>query len=124
MEKYLLRESFENDNLLPKEILWRKKEAFSDGVSSNNKSWTTIIQEKIQSLPSNILQSIDKTYIHNNPITKEQQYYRYLFDMYYKKCGNIIPYFWMPKYVDATDSSARTLSIYNNNVSQEEEEDI
>lgn len=123
MEKYLIRESFENDNLLPKEILWRKKEAFSDGVSSNNKSWSTIIQEKIQSLPGNKLQSIDKTYLHNNPVTKEQQYYRYLFDMHYKKCGSIIPYFWMPRYVHATDSSARTLSIYNNNVSQEEEED-
>ena len=32
-EKYLLRKAFENDNILPKEVLWRTKEAFSDGVS-------------------------------------------------------------------------------------------
>jgi hypothetical protein len=25
----------------------------------------------------------------------------------------VMPYKWMPKFVDATDSSARTLSIYN-----------
>ena len=31
IEKYLLRKSFEG--LLPKEVLWRRKEAFSDGVS-------------------------------------------------------------------------------------------
>ena len=39
MEKYLLRKAFENDNLLPTEVLWRKKEAFSElptGVSSVN----------------------------------------------------------------------------------------
>ena len=34
-EKYLLRRAFDN-GLLPKEVLWRTKEAFSDGVSSQN----------------------------------------------------------------------------------------
>ena len=34
IEKYLLRLAFENDDLLPKEVLWRKKEAFSDGCST------------------------------------------------------------------------------------------
>ena len=32
-EKYLLRKAFEHENLLPNEVLWRTKEAFSDGVS-------------------------------------------------------------------------------------------
>ena len=32
---------------------------------------------------------------------------------HYKNLGYIIPYFWMPKYVGASDSSARTLDIYN-----------
>ena len=30
--KYLLRKAFESDNLLPPEILWREKAAFSDAV--------------------------------------------------------------------------------------------
>jgi asparagine synthase (glutamine-hydrolysing) len=48
-EKYLLRLSVEKyaPVLLPKEILWRKKEAFSDGVSGLEKSWYEIIQENI-----------------------------------------------------------------------------
>jgi asparagine synthase (glutamine-hydrolysing) len=32
MGKYLLRHAFEKDRLLPEEILWRQKAAFSDAV--------------------------------------------------------------------------------------------
>ena len=44
MEKKLLRESMP-ENILPREVLWRQKEAFSDGVSSQEKSWYEIIQD-------------------------------------------------------------------------------
>lgn len=44
VEKYLLRKSFDTDMLdLPAEILWRTKEAFSDGVGH---SWTSYLQEQ------------------------------------------------------------------------------
>ena len=33
--------------------------------------------------------------------------------MIYPNFGYVIPYFWMPKYVNANDASARTLDIYN-----------
>ena len=46
-------------------------------------------------------------------MTQEQQHYRNIFNREFPYCHKIIPYFWMPKYVDSTDSSARTLSIYN-----------
>lgn len=111
IEKYLIRDSFKDDNLLPTDILYRRKEAFSDGVSCNNKSWSTIIQERLQSLPEIKLEYDDLRL--NDPSTKEQEYYLYLFEKYYKYSSNLIPYYWMPKYVNATDSSARTLSIYN-----------
>uniref|UniRef100_A0A5F8H7Y5 Asparagine synthetase domain-containing protein n=1 Tax=Monodelphis domestica TaxID=13616 RepID=A0A5F8H7Y5_MONDO len=48
VEKHLLREAFEDANLLPKEILWRPKEAFSDGLTSLKKSWFTILQEHVE----------------------------------------------------------------------------
>jgi asparagine synthase (glutamine-hydrolysing) len=35
-----------------------------------------------------------------------------LFEEYYPGYANVVPYFWMPKYVNATDPSARTLGIY------------
>jgi len=47
IEKHLLRQSFEDSNLLPKEILWRPKEAFSDGIASVKKSWFSILQDYI-----------------------------------------------------------------------------
>ena len=41
MEKYLIRNAIKKccPELLPVEILWRKKEAFSDGISSIENSW-------------------------------------------------------------------------------------
>ena len=45
IEKYLLRKAFDNENmLLPKDVLWRRKEAFSDGVSAQKESWFKVIQ--------------------------------------------------------------------------------
>jgi len=112
MEKYLIREAFSYiaPELLPNEILYRKKEAFSDGVSSLQKSWYEIIQER---LSVDELVIPNEIYITNPPVTKEQKYYRHLFETYYPGCQTI-PYFWMPKYVNATDASARTLKIYEN----------
>jgi asparagine synthase (glutamine-hydrolysing) len=54
-----------------------------------------------------------KEYGENPPTTAEQAYYRKVFEDFYPGHGKIVPYFWMPKYVDATDASARTLDIYN-----------
>ena len=114
-EKFLIRNAFSilEPNLLPKEILWRTKEAFSDGVSSLNKSWFKIIDEKVTQLyMSNLIQKEISPYLKDKDSTLEKAYYRYLFDCNYKNYQNIIPYLWMPKFIDATDASARTLSIY------------
>ena len=35
--------------------------------------------------------------------------------MIYPNFGYTIPYFWMPKYVNANDASARSLEFYNDN---------
>ena len=48
IEKYLLRKAFSDSNLLPEEVLWRPKEAFSDGVSSKTKSWYKVLQTQIE----------------------------------------------------------------------------
>ncbi|KAL0170477.1 hypothetical protein M9458_035073, partial [Cirrhinus mrigala] len=49
VENHLLRESFKGMKLIPDEILWRRKEAFSDGLTSMKKSWYTSLQEHIES---------------------------------------------------------------------------
>lgn len=113
VEKYLFRKSFDNDNLLPSQILWRKKEAFSDGVSKQEKSWFSILQEFINNKITDMeFNNCKNNFIINTPKTKEAYYYRTVFERFYKKSSQVIPYFWMPKYTNATDPSARTLNNY------------
>ena len=121
-EKYLIRKSFSKlmPDLVPEKILWRTKEAFSDGVSSLKRSWFEIIKEKIQTNKElhNELDNIIKSYKHMNfsntkPITYEQAYYKYIYNKHYQGCDNLIPYYWMPRFIDSNDASARTLNIYN-----------
>uniref|UniRef100_A0A6C0ERM1 asparagine synthase (glutamine-hydrolyzing) n=1 Tax=viral metagenome TaxID=1070528 RepID=A0A6C0ERM1_9ZZZZ len=119
-EKFLLRESFSHNNfqdykgrqLLPDEILWRRKEAFSDGVSCKGRSLYTILQEQIVD-NLNITESI----VYDVNIDTEKYYYKKLFLNFYPNCQDILPYYWMPKYTNATDPSARTLDIYQNTLS-------
>ena len=109
-EKYLLRKAFDNGGYLPDNILWRTKEAFSDGVSSLNRSWYTIIDEKVKVLNGSfVVNEVTKV---NKPTTLEQHYYRDIFDTLYVGCEDVIPHFWMPKFVEANDASARTLKVY------------
>ena len=115
IEKKILREAFETMDLLPYEVLFRKKEAFSDGVSSQEKSWFQIIQEHLETQISDkdfITQQ--QLYNHNTPKTKEALYYRNIFEKYYSGHSNIIPHFWMPnpKWCDVSDPSARILNNY------------
>ena len=115
IEKHLLRNSFSEENfkdckdrqILPDEILWRKKEAFSDGVSTKGRSLYQILQEKIATKLTN-----DTGVIYEANIETEKLYYRLLFDSFYPSCQHIVPYYWMPKYTNATDPSARTLDLY------------
>jgi asparagine synthase (glutamine-hydrolysing) len=97
--------------------LWRTKEAFSDGVSKTTRSLYEIIQENVSKNNSTLIQNKNQNqnqnYNHNPPDTDEKKYYREIFEEAYPGLGEIIPYFWMPRYVEAKDASARTLKIYN-----------
>lgn len=119
IEKWALRTAFTSMNLLPEEVLWRKKEAFSDGVSSTEKSWFQEIQERIESkglVPDDWERSTEEKFrwgIHDSflPRTKEAYYYRDLFETMYKHTGDYW-HFWMPKWSPETkDPSARTLQL-------------
>ncbi|XP_044727773.1 asparagine synthetase [glutamine-hydrolyzing] [Chrysoperla carnea] len=114
IEKHLLRSAFDYDNLLPHNILWRHKEAFSDGVASVKKSLFQIIQEIIDSRISEFCENtIAKQYTHCTPKTKEQLYYRQKFEEFYPdQITSFCPYFWMPKWINVTDPSARFISHY------------
>lgn len=119
IEKWLLREAFKKDNYLPEEVLYRKKEAFSDGVSQNNgKSWYQLIQDEIDKLISDEeFENESKKYKHSPPQTKEAYYYRKQFAKHFgekEQVDKIVPHYWLPKWVPDTkgEPSARVLEVY------------
>jgi asparagine synthase (glutamine-hydrolysing) len=120
MEKWLLRKSFDTTDengksYLPREVLFRKKEAFSDGVSSLKKSWYEIIQDMTEEkYTDKDLEVAQTTYKHSPPHSKEALYYRELFEeMFGKDVDHIIHHYWLPNWCgDITEPSARVLDTY------------
>ena len=121
IEKWWLRKAFDGTNILPPEVLWRKKEAFSDGISSKEKSWFQMIQEYIEPLVSDEeLKNAKEKYPHCTPQTKESYYYRKLFCEFFGETRQtVLPSYWQPKWsadgkvvTSYVDPSARTLTAY------------
>lgn len=91
-EKNFIREAFALDHpdLLPREVLWRTKEAFSDGISPATKSWFSTLKASWED---------------------EEDFYKKMFQSLFGM-KKVIPYRWMPRWSDTKDPSARTLDFY------------
>lgn len=114
MGKYLLRHAFEKDDLLPREILFRDKAAFSDAVGH---SLADYLKEYAESKYSDKeYEDGVKKYAYCPPFTKESLLYRDIFESYYPGLDSLIVDYWMPnkswKGCDVNDPSARYLSNY------------
>ena len=113
IEKDLLRRAFDDGTFLPKDVLWRRKVAFSDGVSSQKKSWHKIIQNHVDKKITDKEFSNARILIqHCTPLLKESYYYRKIFESFFPNSEKLIPHFWMPKWSDNIDPSARELKGY------------
>eukprot|EP01083_Nonionella_stella_P065515 171742_1 len=116
IEKYLVRKAFDRENLLPSDVLWRTKEAMSDGVSSQEEPWHTILGRFVDGMITD--EEYEKACVRysqfgnkNVPIHKEAYYYRKLYEKHFGEY-DLIPYYWMPQWSDAKDPSARTIGKY------------
>ena len=112
--KYLLRHAFEKDALLPEEILWREKAAFSDAVGH---SMVDYLKEYAGTCYTDAeFEEGCKKYDHARPFTKESLLYRDIFEKYYPGQAEMIKDFWMPNKdwegCDVDDPSARVLANY------------
>jgi asparagine synthase (glutamine-hydrolysing) len=96
MEKQILRDSFKDDNLIPMNILYRKKEQFSDGVSCLNDEDNMI--------------SYLKEHTNNN----ELNFYKNIFNKKYSNCTNLVS-IWKPKWSENEDPSGRIQSFWHKN---------
>ena len=104
VEKYLLRQAFNDENIIPHEVLWRQKEAFSDGCSNIQKSWFEHIQDYVEPQVSN-------SDFNDNFKTKEAYWYYKTFKEFYPNSALKVNN-WLPKWSNTKDPSARTLNIY------------
>lgn len=86
IEKDCLRRAFEA--YLPKDLCWRRKEAFSDGVSKKERSWFQIIQDDLKSSGKEI-----GVRAHCSPYDLESTLYREIFESFYSS-DKVIPYLW------------------------------
>lgn len=137
-EKQLLREAFdtrgaahgEPEPYLPPAVLWRRKEAFSDGVSGTEKSWYEVVAERVaaevfpgqsavalpgQQPPPPWRRACDAFPAGPaSPYTQESVWYRAVFEACYSPhAAGVIPYYWLPRWSGgAKDPSARTLAVY------------
>jgi asparagine synthase (glutamine-hydrolysing) len=111
-EKKILRDAFSHLNLLPEDVLWRRKEAFSDGVSSGEKSWFQVIHDYCSSLGDQDVDDHIKRL--GMPDTAEAKYYLSCFLQEFGTISlPIIEHMWMPSWSpEAKDPSARTLALY------------
>ena len=112
--KYLLRKAFAEDGILPEEILWREKAAFSDAVGH---SMVDHLKEYAEAYYTDEeFESRRQAYDHARPFTKESLLYRELFEKYYPGQSQMVADFWMPNRewegCDVNDPSARVLSNY------------
>ncbi len=113
IEKPLLREAFYYTDLLPKSILTRIKDGFSDGCSDLKKSWYQYIQEYVNEI---VPDDYDASRFNiNRPKTKEAYYYRHIFEGFYgEENSELIPHFWLPKWSGNTsEPSGRVLTGFS-----------
>ena len=120
MEKKIIRDAFKNTDLLPDELLYRRKEAFSDGVSSQSRSWFQIIREHVDKIiPDEEFEERCNKFTHCKPYDKESLYYREIYEKYYgTRNDKNIPYYWRHPFNTNLDPSARLLDCYNDNKDQ------
>lgn len=79
MEKWVVRKAFED--MIPKEIAWRQKEQFSDGVGY---SWIDSLKEITSSqVTDEMMKNAARRFPLNTPRNKEEYYYRSIFEEHF-----------------------------------------
>ena len=118
IEKYHLRKAIAVTfpGLLPDEVLWRQKEAFSDGVSSfKKKSWVDELKDLADARISDEEFEFERQRLTPVPTFKDALYLRQIYDKFYGTVEpTLVSKYWVPQWSgENPDSSARKLDIFN-----------
>ena len=119
-EKKILREAFEG--LIPREILWRQKEQFSDGVGYG---WIDYLKRYTEEhITDDMMNKVSEKFHIQTPTSKEQYYYRTIFDELFKSpsaaatvpvgpsiaCSSPTAFRWSKEFEKMNDPSGRAVS--------------
>lgn len=135
MEKQILRDAFVSCDYLPEEILYRKKEQFSDGVSGFDieTNWIDSVKKFTSEYYTDLeFMSLCEKYTYNKPDTKEKLYYREMFCLLfvpnnhnntnnnqqrtaYKNTSELTVKSWKPKWSNTDDPSGRVQQFWSEN---------
>lgn len=113
IEKKILRDSFKG--YLPEEILYRKKEQFSDGVSSYEPSenWILCIQNYTNELYNDTFEQLANKYTFNKPRNNEELHYREIFaEKFVNSTAEKIIKIWEPNWTSSYDPSGRVQEFW------------
>ncbi|KAF8274957.1 hypothetical protein EI94DRAFT_1712061 [Lactarius quietus] len=118
MEKYILRKAFDvapnGKPYLPRSILWRQKEQFSDGVGY---SWIDGLKAQAENaIPDQLFEKRSERWPVDTPNTKEAYYIRDIFDgLFLSDAAANTAVRWIPRedWGCAADPSGRSVSIHN-----------
>lgn len=120
MEKWVIRKAFED--YLPKEIAWRQKEQFSDGVGY---SWIDTLKEMVNEKVTNtMLETAHFKFPIQTPQNKEEYYYRSIFEEHFPSdaaalcvpqeasvaCSTKIALEWDAAFKNMNDPSGRAIA--------------
>jgi asparagine synthase (glutamine-hydrolysing) len=119
VEKKILREACAD--LLPPEILWRQKEQFSDGVGYG---WIDYLKQYTEThITDEMMLHVQEKFPIRTPTSKEQYYYRSLFDQLFKNpdaaktvpvgpsiaCSSPTAFRWSEEFKKSNDPSGRSI---------------
>lgn len=114
MGKFLLRKAFEGTNLLPDNILFRDKAAFSDAAGHDLVVCLDALAER--KFSEEALRSKISGYKIPQPVSKEALMYREIFNALFPGQEHVINGYWLPNKTwpncNLTDPSARFLPNY------------
>jgi len=119
IEKKILREACKD--LLPEEILWRQKEQFSDGVGYG---WIDYLKKYAEEyITDEMMSRVKEIFPEQTPTSKEQYYYRTIFDELFKSqsasmtvpvgpsiaCSSPTAFRWSQEFAKLDDPSGRAV---------------
>ena len=120
IEKWVVRKAFEN--YLPKEVLWRQKEQFSDGVGYD---WIDTLKNKVNlDISDKMMNEAKVRFPIQPPQNKEEYYYRLIFEDHFPSepaslsvpsvpsvaCSTPIALEWDKAFKNMNDPSGRAVS--------------